>query len=153
METLWKPIWTLKCPNKIRNFIWRAWKDVLLIKTILRDQHIPIKLQCEYYGPIETPCHAFQDCDIASDAWIFLNLNLPNLAEPPKSFLDLFQLVKYKLKNVNLELFATMVWGLWNNKNKIKHEGQCKIATAIVNEASQYLEEFQQAQASYLSSR
>lgn len=40
-----------------------------------------------------------------------------------------------------------MAWGLWNSRNKIKHGDQCKIAATIVNEASWYLEEFQQAQA------
>ena len=33
MISLWKSVWQLRCPNKIKNFIWRACKDILPTKT------------------------------------------------------------------------------------------------------------------------
>nr|POE84078.1 hypothetical protein CFP56_32832 [Quercus suber] len=35
MVALWKSVWSVKCLNKIRNFIWEACKDIPLVKTSL----------------------------------------------------------------------------------------------------------------------
>ena len=47
---VWKKIWKLRVPNKIRHFIWRAAKDSLPMKQNLRAQHLPIGKECDGYG-------------------------------------------------------------------------------------------------------
>nr|POF18361.1 putative ribonuclease h protein [Quercus suber] len=39
---VWKKIWKIQTPNKIRNFIWRAAKDSLPIEQNLRARQLPI---------------------------------------------------------------------------------------------------------------
>ena len=35
MTTIWKVVWNLKCPNKIKHFMWRACRNVLPTKQCL----------------------------------------------------------------------------------------------------------------------
>ena len=59
-------IWKLHCPNKIRNFIWRACKDILPTKTKLRDRKIPVEVECNLCGGVETASHTFWSCDLTA---------------------------------------------------------------------------------------
>ena len=59
VKSLWKSIWKLRRPNKIRNFIWWACKDSLPTKTKLKDRKIPVEVECDMYGGVETAGHAF----------------------------------------------------------------------------------------------
>ena len=42
-------------------------------------------------------------------------------------------------------MFATTVWGIWNNRNQMRHGGQCKSYEVIVKGAVDYLNEYQAA--------
>ena len=59
MKALWKLIWGLKCLSKIRNFAWRACKNILPTKTRLRDCHIPIEVDCDLCEEVKTIRHVF----------------------------------------------------------------------------------------------
>ena len=32
MRSIWKLIWQLNCPNKIKHFMWRAYKNILPVR-------------------------------------------------------------------------------------------------------------------------
>ena len=38
----------------------------------------------------------------------------------------------------------TTPWFLWNNRNFVRHGGQCKLAFKILKDSKQYLEEFRE---------
>ena len=59
MISLWKSVWKLCCPNKIKNFIWWACKDILPTKTKLKDCKIPMEVECDICGEVETARHVF----------------------------------------------------------------------------------------------
>ena len=90
MKSLWKAIWKLHCPNKIRNFIWRACKDILPTKTKLRDRKIPVEVECDLCEGVETTGHTFWSCDIAAAVWQMANVKAPGLMASPPNFMDLF---------------------------------------------------------------
>ena len=90
MKSLWKAIWKLHFPNKIRNFIWRACKDILPTKTKLRDCKIPVEMECDLCEGVETASHTFWSCDIAAAVWQMANVKAPGLMANPPNFMDLF---------------------------------------------------------------
>ena len=59
MISLWKSVWQLHCPNKIKNFIWRACKDILPTKTKLKDRKIPLDVECDICGGVEIAGYVF----------------------------------------------------------------------------------------------
>ena len=62
-------------------------------------------------------------CDIwlrmAKDVWCGTRLKLPFFQDPPRDFIDIVWEIKERCIGVNWELFATTVWGLWNNRNQM----------------------------------
>ncbi|CAL5416430.1 unnamed protein product [Camellia sinensis] len=41
-DKLWKKVWQLKVPNKIKVFVWKACNDIQPVKTLLQSRRIPI---------------------------------------------------------------------------------------------------------------
>ena len=61
-----------------------------------------------------------------------------------QGFLDLLWLVMDAKPVQDLEAFTTTTWFLWNNRNFVRHGGQCKLAFKILKDSKQYLEEFRE---------
>lgn len=59
MTSLWKSIWQLRCPNKVKNFTWRACKDILPTKIKLKDRKIPMEVECDICGEVKIVGHVF----------------------------------------------------------------------------------------------
>nr|XP_023881758.1 uncharacterized protein LOC111994135 [Quercus suber] len=121
MKALWKSIWKLHCPKKIRKFIWRAGKDILPTKTKLKDCKIPVEVECDLCGGVETTGHTFWSGDLAAAVWQMANVKAPALMANPSNFLDLFWSVMEAKPDQDLKAFATIAWFLWNNQNAVRH--------------------------------
>ena len=67
---LWKKIWALACPNKVKNLVWRAYrnslpsKNNLLQRTIITDQTCD---QCRC--AVEDMTHAIWNCKNLDCVW------------------------------------------------------------------------------------
>ena len=58
-QKVWKGIWCIRAPNKIRHFIWRAVKDSVPTKENLHKRHIPLDVICSLCDEHqETTLHA-----------------------------------------------------------------------------------------------
>ena len=120
MKALWKLIWGLKCPSKIRNFAWRACKNILPTKTRLRDRHIPIEVDCDLCEEVETIGHVFWKCNLANEVWTTLKILPPNQSWEPRDFIDILWLFQDHHSHVGIEIAITTAWGIWNNRNNIR---------------------------------
>ena len=145
MTGLWKSIWSLKCPCKLRNFAQRASENILPTKTQLRERHVPIDVDCDMCDAVETPGHTFWGCDLAKKVWTILGTKPPNSTQEPRDFRDLLWMIRERHQNADLEILVAAAWGIWNNKNDVRHCGSSKTATVIVNNECRYMEEFRQA--------
>ena len=63
----------------------------------------------------------------------------------PSDFIDIVWEIKNRCERVNWELFATTIWGIWNNRNQVRHGGQCKSFEVIVKGVADFLNEYQAA--------
>ena len=80
---------------------------------------------------------------MAEAVWCGTKLKLLYFHDPPSDFIDIVWEIKDRCVGVNWDLFATTVQGLWNNRNQVRHGGQCKSHEMIVKEATKYLKEYQ----------
>ena len=70
---VWKKIWKMRVPNKIRHFIRRAAKDSLPTKQNLKARHIPIDEDCDGCGEhMESIVHCLWLCDQVRSEWMSL---------------------------------------------------------------------------------
>lgn len=144
MTKLWKIIWNLNCPSKIKHFMWRTFRNILPTNHCLK-KRIALSDECVLCGERETTCHILWNCKIAIEVWKESCLKLPNGIPPQGEFIDLVWKLMEKPIDIDWELFATITWGLWKNRNAFKHEGRSKQAKSIAMESGKYVEEFRQS--------
>ena len=67
---LWKKIWSLEVPSKIKNFVWRACREVLPVKANLCRRRIIPEGRCEICRTGEEICsHAIFFCVDVQVMW------------------------------------------------------------------------------------
>ena len=67
---LWKRIWYLRVPNKVKNLLWHACRNVLLTKaSLVRRTIIDDQLCVRCQDAHETPLHALWLCKELDSVW------------------------------------------------------------------------------------
>lgn len=110
MKKVWKVIWSLNCPSKIKHFMWRSCKNILPTNHCLRNRKIAVAEDCFLCGERETSGHTLWGCRIAAEVWKESSINLPNGISPQGEFIDLVWNLMEKPNDFDWELFATTAW-------------------------------------------
>ncbi|KAK9984138.1 hypothetical protein SO802_033663 [Lithocarpus litseifolius] len=142
MEAIWKLIWSLKCPSKVKHFLWRACKNALPTKQCLMHRKVIKEDKCDLCGESESSGHILWGCKVAKEAWSETKFKIDRLGRPPKDFLDVLWLLMASSGEKDWEKFAVTAWLLWNNRNSVRFRGKCKNGKTIEGEARKYVEEF-----------
>ena len=105
---VWKRIWKIRTPQKIKHFIWRAVKDSLPTKQNLVRRQIPVDETCSFCEEHqETILHVLWLCDHAKAVWK-LGFSFAKLYQRVyRSFLDLFEDVLKQGSVFNVTVFTT----------------------------------------------
>jgi hypothetical protein len=70
INPLWKTIWSLRVPAKIKIHVWRAVWGAIPCFGVLANRHIPISSQCPICSiDCESIPHAFFKCSRAKEVW------------------------------------------------------------------------------------
>ncbi|KAL0004652.1 hypothetical protein SO802_012213 [Lithocarpus litseifolius] len=141
MNAIWKMVWHLECPRKIKHFMWRACKNILPTRNRLKERGARCEDCCVLCGSSETSGHILWDCKFAKEVWSGTKIKLPVLPEPVNEFLNLVWQVVDSCRNVNWVLFAVTAWSLWNNRNSVIHGGQSKRKEGLIKAVASYVEE------------
>ena len=145
MEAIWKLVWSLKCPNKVKHFLWRACKNALPTKQCLVHRKVIEEDKCDFCGECESSGHILWGCKVAKEAWSETCFKLDRLDRPLRDFLDVVWLLMASSGEKDWEKFAVTTWLLWNNENAVKFGGKCKNGKTIEGEARSYMEEYRAA--------
>ena len=145
MEMIWKLVWSLKCPNKVKHFLWRACKNVLPTKHCLKYRKVILEDNCDLCGEYESSGHILWGCRVAREAWSESKLRIGNLDRPPMDFIDVVWLLMTSAGEMDWEKFAVTAWLLWNNRNSVRFRGTCKSGKTIEREARMYVKEYRVA--------
>jgi ribonuclease HI len=76
LNPVWKSVWKLKIPSKIKIFFWRALHGILPLKCIMANRHVGTSSECPicHQGP-EDILHLLFQCSAAREVWVALGIH------------------------------------------------------------------------------
>ena len=67
---VWKSVWALNTPLKVRNFLWRARSNILPSHNNLHRKKLQVEPLCVVcHQHRENVCHALCECPLAYNLW------------------------------------------------------------------------------------
>ena len=100
MGDVWKSIWRLECPSKIKYFLWRACKNILPTNYCLARRKVAKWDGCAWCGEKESSSHVLWDCKAATEVWKGLGFNLPRWKNNHRDFIDVFWKLKEEARDI-----------------------------------------------------
>ncbi|XP_075658880.1 uncharacterized protein LOC142628720 [Castanea sativa] len=94
MKAIWKLIWSLNCPNKIKHFMWRSCKNIPPTKLRLKSKGIGQEVSCDLCGTNESSGHMLWGYRVIAEVWSATKIKLPSLPKPHLDFLDIVWEIK-----------------------------------------------------------
>ena len=122
---LWKKVWQLKLPVKVRIFAWKACMDGLPTKLKLAKRGLNVGVECPLCEKaVESSSHALIYCNKVCEVWWNWQ-NCPiNLLAVNRCFVDLAVEILDAGSPNDLETLFVTAWAIWFNKNQVVHESQ-----------------------------
>lgn len=142
-SSVWRKLWQLPVPPKVKNFLWRAMANVLPTADNLRQRRVEVPVLCPiYHSSSESIFHILVTCPFAKSCWISSIIGFNG------SWLYFDQWLEELFDRCQLEdysLAAMICWGLWLNRNNMVWKGVIGRVQQVVNVAGQSLFLWQQA--------
>lgn len=138
---LWRNIWKIKAPPKIKHFIWRALSGALAVKERLITRGIQMDTTCLCCNQAaESICHVLFGCDKAHEVWELANVPFPTSGFSRNSvFLNFVHLLKVSDSKAGeptwRNVFPWLVWELWKARNALAFENKSLSAHTIAAKA------------------
>ena len=118
-EGLWKKVWALDCPNKIKNLIWRASRNSLPTKCNLYRRTVITEHCCDRCKEeSEDMLHVVWSCKKLDGVWGANSLwNFRN----QQSFASFSELLAWVFDHQRKPgLFAFIIWSIWHQRNQLR---------------------------------
>jgi len=93
---VWKRIWNLKLPGKVKIFIWRCMHNAIPCMGVLADRHIVTSGQCPLCSTyVESVSHMLFKCRRAKEVWKGLGLHeiIDKLVVPRRSGVETLEAI------------------------------------------------------------
>ena len=129
---VWKKLWKLDCPGKIKHFLWRLGHNSLALRVNLKRRRMEIdtrRVVCNRL--VEDGCHLVCKCKFVKCLWQDLNLEplRSRLAELPSAREML--LATWELEEKELLTVVLLLWHWWLERNRIR-EGERSRDPAVI---------------------
>ena len=112
---IWRKLWKLNVPPKVRMFLWRACANVLPTKENLNRRRIQVDPRCEICcQQPKSVGHLLWECSLAQNLWALCRGGLQKCQNNLWDFFQLFQTLLFRLLKTNLERWAVTSWVIWN---------------------------------------
>ncbi|CAN6541494.1 unnamed protein product [Malus baccata var. baccata] len=126
---VWKGIWHLQVPNKIKFFLWRCCNKALAVRHNLKRRHMRIDNVCGVCNLVdESENHLFFRCDLSQRLWFCSPLHLNSIVLIGADFLDSWNNFCTSIKDREdaetiMQEFAFGLWRIWKNRNDVVFKG------------------------------
>lgn len=143
---VWKSLWKLKAPNKIKVFGSRECHNILPTRVNLAQRRITNDNRCEMCKTeAETEIHALWSCGVARDVWAGCLARLQKCAGHQADMLQLMEVLFHRLSMDELEQFLVQAWFIWNQRNAMLHGKQMQAPEVLIKRAQDFTNEFRRA--------
>ncbi|KAL8469388.1 hypothetical protein ACS0TY_032283 [Phlomoides rotata] len=142
---VWKKLWALKIPPKVKHWFWRTCRDFLRTKARLRYKHIPVDSMCVLCGKDrETSWHLYMQCELVLDCWDLSGFRdtLESMALHVDSLSELFLSILVDLELEAAGRFLIVGWRIWKMRNEVVWEDKRSTAYRIVSDTSVFYQEW-----------
>ncbi|XP_060964189.1 uncharacterized protein LOC133033466 [Cannabis sativa] len=130
-SAIWKGIWKLHVPPKVKDLVWRAASDCLPTKTRLRSKHVQVDHSCpRCVLHAETPYHCLVECPFANSCWELAGLRKTTPAVT--SFAGWLEAMFLQLDKDQLADVAVLCWAVWKTRNDLVWSDTVTTAAAVV---------------------
>ena len=148
-KPLWKILWRLKLPAKVKIFAWWACVNGLPSRDKVCSRGISSNPECPICGKdIENVLHALLHCDYAKWVWGCWSDMPPTVLRNSWSFQDSVMYLLTNKSSHDLELFLTVAWVIWFNRNRVIHDDLCSSPSQVWQMAVHLIEDFNVAASS-----
>lgn len=106
MTKVWKSIWSLNCPNKIKHFMWHACRNILPTNHCLKKRKVVSANECGLCGACKTIGHVLVQCSIAAEVWKEIGIHMPTGGPTQMEFVDVVWNLMAKKNGLDWELLA-----------------------------------------------
>ena len=148
LEGLWKQIWKLKVPHKIRSFMWRILSNALPTMTNLFRRGCSNTNRCLICtGQTENMSHLFCFCPWAHKCWFGSSFCFSLDNEGNFDFTQWLQhcLLKLQLTEWEKALLATTLWLIWKGRNAFVYDHRATDSIFTIKHAGDLVAEYWEA--------
>ncbi|XP_075658874.1 uncharacterized protein LOC142628714 [Castanea sativa] len=144
MRAIWKVVWQVKCPSKIRQFMWCSCNNIFPTKNQLMSRGVGQDDVCLLCGCSKTTGHILWGCRYAKNVWSDTKIKLPLVPDSLGDFGNVMWEIMEARPTTDWVVFAVIAWSLWNNRNNVVHGGLCKGQEVLIKAVGEYVEEIKQ---------
>ena len=94
---------------------------------------------------LETTHHALLHCEFANLIWNFWSNEPQSIQRNKMTFHDSAMFILAHKPSHDLELFFTVAWAIWYNRNRVTHEDKCSSPSQVWQMAKSSIEDFNDA--------
>jgi hypothetical protein len=132
---IWKSIWSLHTIPRHKALLWRVANNALPVRSALSHRGIQCSILCpRCLQKEETISHLFMGCDRAAHVWFGSNLGV-KFTPNQSNFLDWLFYCISTLKEEDLVVITTIIYGIWWARNKLVFENYDMDDKAIIDHA------------------
>ncbi|KAK7850299.1 hypothetical protein CFP56_001159 [Quercus suber] len=138
----------MNVPKKVKHFVWKVCKNILATKENLWRRNITKDNTCEVCKKqVESIGHLFWFYDHVKEVWYSCKLSLSFEIHPSRDYMNvIWHLQKWEESRPRLlEWMVKISWGIWKDRNDIRHRGRLWSGQAVTRSLLCSLEEFQLA--------
>lgn len=145
VAAIWKKLWSLQVPPRIRVFLWRVATHSLPLGQNLRIRNISDGICRICLQELETDRHCFFECPWVREVWNKTRRGLVWARQQASSFLDLCAQI-LTADDSDAALFVVTLWIIWKTRNAALFEEKSISISQVVKDSSTLLESYIEAQ-------
>ena len=144
---VWRHLWKLHIPNKIKDFGWRACQNALPTRENLAQCKVVEDGCCQVCRlDSDSVAHVLRQCGVAQDIWAGSLRKLQKSITGQPEFMQMVEGLIQKLIEEEQELFWVQCWTIWNQRNRVIHGGKIQNPATLIQRARDFLTEFKNTQ-------
>uniref|UniRef100_A0A803NT11 Reverse transcriptase zinc-binding domain-containing protein n=1 Tax=Cannabis sativa TaxID=3483 RepID=A0A803NT11_CANSA len=145
-KTWWKYFWALQIPPKVKIFAWKVVQNALPVATGLHKRKVIDSALCSRCKHAwESIGHALFSCKSAKAVWKNTKFLIDYHYAQGMFNGDYLIHLASTMEKVDVETLICVMWGIWNDRNKVLHGGTQRDPISIASFALNYIEKYRSA--------